>query len=189
MFAIVKGALRLRYYFCIGLQLLMIGSGYLGVIFLAEHINYNCGVLQGSAGRCPTTRGIAYIIGFNVGYCYFWFRSQKNKESLLAIKLYHYRLIRFFIPIFGLSLLFLSFFYCFKWIQDEQSISEICILQTLHIVIPLGLVLVISGALLGFKGPVSCFFQDQIQSLISRLSISAYAVQYIIFAVLIESRT
>ena len=123
MFVIIKSPSRLRYYWCIGLQLLVIGSGYLGVIFLTEHINYNSGVLQGSASRWPTTRGVAYIIGFNLGYWYFWFRAQKKKEQLFAIKLYHYRLIRFLIPILGFSFLILSFLYCFKWIEDEKSIS------------------------------------------------------------------
>ena len=49
--------------------------------------------------------------------------------------------------------------------------------------------LFIVGALLGFKGPIYCFFHDQLQGSISRVSISAYAMQYIMVSLLTYSRT
>lgn len=62
-------------------------------------------------------------------------------------------------------------------------------LQTQHFTIPLGFALLLSSGLLGFKGFVYILFDDKFFNLISRLSFSAYAMQYMIVTLLMYSRT
>ena len=49
--------------------------------------------------------------------------------------------------------------------------------------------LLLSSELLGFKGPVYALLQGGVMNLISRLSFSGYAMQYMVAVFLIYSRT
>ena len=123
LLTLLKSTLRLRYYLFTLLQLLMVACGYLAVIYLHEGVNYKYGRLQGNASQLPFVRGVAYLVGFNLGYLYFLFRAQKNKEKLLVIRVFQITIIRILVPLIGLAILACGFLFCFQYLKDPTQMA------------------------------------------------------------------
>jgi hypothetical protein len=66
---------------------------------------------QGSISRCPLVSGTAYLIGFNLGLLYFWFRTHRNKSRILLIRIVMYKLNRVLSSFLALSFLVLMQLY------------------------------------------------------------------------------
>lgn len=66
---------------------------------------------QGSISRCPLVSGTAYLMGFNLGFLYFWFRTHRNKSRILLIRIVMYKVNRVLSSFLALSFLVLMQLY------------------------------------------------------------------------------
>lgn len=66
---------------------------------------------QGSIARCPLLSGASYLIGFNLGILYFWFRTHRNKPRILLIRIIMYKANRILSSLLALSILILIHLY------------------------------------------------------------------------------
>lgn len=134
-------------YFSITIVLLILSVLFAAIFGKKTHSQI--GILEGNIRRCPIVGGICYLIGFNFGLAYFWFRTHRNKTRILMVRLSKYKITRILASILSLSFLSLIILY-FTKMQAEDSKTHQLLLQLFRIFTPICYILLIIPELLGF---------------------------------------
>lgn len=92
------------------INILLVVASLLQCFFLGEATEDDPD-LQGKISRSPIVAGIAYLLGFNLGLMYFYFRSSRNKSRIVTTRVLRYRILRVLIPIFGICIVVSAYFY------------------------------------------------------------------------------
>lgn len=69
---------------------------------------------------CPIVSGVAYLMGFNLGLMYFFFRASRIKSKLLIIRMLKYKITRIAFILLAISLVFMVYVFFLYW-QEDQS--------------------------------------------------------------------
>ena len=134
------------------------------------------------------TRVGAYMIGYNMGIVFFEFRKF---EDITQSKIYNImikRRARVFIVVSSFSILTLMAWYVSSENLDELSFSNKVWLNSFHFLFPLTVCILISPPLFGFSSWFKRFLEYSKFGLLSKMSLSAYGVHFIVQFATIYSR-
>lgn len=91
------------------LNIILFLSSFLIAFFFGFKNKY--GRLQEGVSNCPIVMGISYLLGFNLGILYFWFRANKHKYKLSIMQVLKYQSFRVFISMLTLATLTFVYLY------------------------------------------------------------------------------
>ncbi len=126
----------------------------------------------------PSSRIGAYLIGYNLGITFYQFRKLENKDSHKLIRFLQKKKNRALFRIAPIGFLIACIFY-FNWIS-KQSLNYIdyVALTSLNTLIPLAVIIIVIPSLFGYHSPVTVFFESNTCNVISKLSMSIYAIHF-----------
>lgn len=128
--------------------------------------------------------GMSYLIGFNIGLFYYYFRISKYKFKYHLIRILKYKTNRIITSIISLGVLTLiSLHQLFFIYTQPEKVSQL-IYQLFRIVFPISLLLLIMPEMLGFENIWGTLFKDRFMNIASKLSFSSYTL-YMMVAVTI----
>jgi hypothetical protein len=90
------------------INILFVGTSFVMVIFYGKK-NETLFSYQGNIIKCPIVGGISYLLGFNLGLLYFYFKINRNKSKLLVMRILKYKLFRISLSIFSLIVIILVY--------------------------------------------------------------------------------
>jgi hypothetical protein len=144
--------------------------------------------LQGNITRCPLTRGIVYLVGFEMGMAYHWFRAHKNKPKLIPMRLCKYQLFRVGLSLMGLSGIALVYLYLLLLIDWVPPMPNQLLLQLFHLLYPLSFAALLLPEMLGFENVVGALFRDHFMNILSKLSFCSYTIFYLATLLITNTR-
>lgn len=132
---------------------------------------------------------MTYLCGLNFGYFYFSFRSSKAKKKFKIIKLYQYKCVRIFLSALSIVFFVAMGFFFSVWFKQFDNLSQVIISQAFSLLVCLAILLLCMPGLLGYSGIVKVFVYDHTLNYLSKLSFSAYSMQYMIIVYIIYNRS
>lgn len=140
------------------------------------------------ANISPLSRVGAYIVGYNLGILFFEFRKHSPKSETIIFKILSKRKSRVFLVFLSLMMLGgFTYLICSKNDEDLTYLERI-LFCSFHFLIPLTIGILIAPPLFGFKSCMKVFLESTWFGLLSKLSMSAYGVHFVIQITTIYSR-
>lgn len=130
----------------------------------------------------------AYIVGYNMGIIFYEFRTVKPISQNKIYKFMSKRITRVMIVIFSFTILGLMAIYISNKDINEITFKDKIWLNSFHFLFPLTVCILISPPLFGFNSGLKMFLEYSKFGLLSKISLSAYGVHYIIQFTTIYSR-
>lgn len=136
----------------------------------------------------PFVRCGGFLIGYNLGITYYFFKKAQNKESHWLISKLQKRAFRLVLPvlgILGLLVIFLSFHGLKSVIINQYHIFYFASLRT---IIPLLIAFIFIPSLFGYLSAIKILLESWICNLLSKLSLSIFSVNFTIALSLVYYR-
>ncbi len=130
----------------------------------------------------------AYMIGYNMGIVFFEFRKSQEISQSKIYKIMAKRRTRVFIVLSSFSILGLMACFVSNENLNELTFSNKVWLNSFHFLFPLTVCILISPPLFGFSSWFKRFLEYSKFGLLSKMSLSAYGVHFIVQFTTIYSR-